>query len=104
MSIAEECPTLGAAFPNVAVQRFMPDPRSSLAFWPYIRTRRAFDRVEVPEGKGLIPNVLWKRPLTLRKDAGCDDPSTAKDNQFVPDHLGVAGQLIPPVASCVSGL
>lgn len=55
-------------------------------------------------GKGSYTQRSLEAPLTLRKEAGCDDPSTAKDNQFVPDHLGVAGQLIPLVASCVSSL
>jgi hypothetical protein len=44
--------------PNVAVQRFAPEPCGSLAFKPRGRERRAFDRVELAERDGFEPPVL----------------------------------------------
>jgi hypothetical protein len=69
---------------------------------PRTRSLREVRGAVLADGKGLTSNVLWMRPLAPRKDAGYADPATAKDNQFDPDHFGVAGQLIQPVASCVN--
>ena len=42
-----------------------------------------------PAGGGgyLKFNVLWKRPLIMRKDAGCDAPSAAKEQPNRPKPL-----------------
>ena len=50
--------TLGAECADVAVQRFAPEPRGSLAFQPRVRTRRTFEWLEMAEGMGLISNLL----------------------------------------------
>lgn len=50
--------TLGAECADVAVQRFAPEPRGSLAFQPRVRTRRTFEWLEMAEGKGLKSNSL----------------------------------------------
>lgn len=47
------------------------------------------------KGEGLRSNVLWKPPLTPRKDAGCDDPWTAKGQPIHPGPLS-AGQSADP--------
>ena len=51
--------TLGAECADVAVQRFAPEPRGSLAFQRRVRVRRTFDRVEMAERGGFEP----PRPL-----------------------------------------
>jgi len=50
--------TLKAECADVAVQRFAPEPRGSLAFQRRVRVRRTFDRVEMAVGESLRTNSL----------------------------------------------
>lgn len=108
--------TLRAYFSGGAVQRFAPEPRGSLAFQPRTCARRAFDRVELAEGRNRKSNVLWlsfaHSPAGSHRE-GPYPPSGRTEGHIreicldfrgSPDMLHIARPTLPPCALDPHGL